>query len=291
VLTRTVKRLRTVATHGIVRLRDRTRSVGRRVFAIAQLSRHAGQAPVKARMQRLYRQLMGHTRAVVRQAETAVRRVARGTVRGLGLAQVEVEGLVQQLRETGGLVRRVLAQTRARILLGNTHYPDKLLSLFEPHTEAIRKGKAVKPTEFGKLVKIQEAEAQFITDYEVCEQRVADQVLWVPSLLRHEQLFGRAPRLAVADAGFASRANERAAYACRVRTVVLPWQRRKGRTRAVRAALRWRTGCEGRISVLKRRHGLRRSRYRGLAGMQRWVGLGVIANNLLVLGRAGPRTR
>ena len=52
---------------------------------------------------------------------------------------------------------------------GNTHYPDKLLSLFEPHTEAIRKGKVVKPTEFGKLVKIQEAEAQFITDYAVCE--------------------------------------------------------------------------------------------------------------------------
>jgi transposase, IS5 family len=190
VLTRTLKRLRTVASHGLVRLRERTRSVGRRVFAIAPLSRHAGQAPGKqARMQRLYRQLMGHTRAVVRQAETAVRQVARGRVRGIGLAQMAVEGLAQQLRETGGLVRRVLVQTRARILKGDTHYPDKLLSLFEPHTEAIRKGKAVKPTEFGKLVKIQEAEAQFITDYEVCERRGPDQALWVPSLLRHAQLF------------------------------------------------------------------------------------------------------
>jgi Transposase DDE domain len=199
--------------------------------------------------------------------------------------------LAQQLRDTGHLVRRVLAQTRARIIKGDTRYPDKLLSLFEPHTEAIRKGKAVKPTEFGKLVKIQEAEAQFITDYEVCERRVPDQALWVPSLRRHEELFGRAPRLAVADAGFASRANEQAAYARGVQTVVLPWPRRKGRARRVRAALKWRTGCEGRIGALKRRHGLRRCRYRGFAGMQRWVGLGVIANNLLVLGRAGPRTR
>jgi IS5 family transposase len=58
----------------------------------------------------------------------------------------------------------------------------------------------------------------------------------------------------------------------------------------MRAALKWRTGCEGRISALKRRHGLRRCRYRGLAGMERWVGLGVIANDLLVLGRARPRT-
>ena len=62
----------------------------------------------------------------------------------------------------------------------------------------------MKPTEFGKLVKIQEAEAQFITDYAVCETRVPDQALWVPSLIRHAQLFGRAPRLAVADGGFAS---------------------------------------------------------------------------------------
>ena len=118
-----------------------------------------------------------------------------------------------------------------------------------------------------------------------------DQALWIPSLVRHEQLFGRAPRLAVADAGFASRANEQAAHARGVHNVVLPWQRRKGRSRAVRAALKWRTGCEGRISALKRRHGLRRCRYRGVAGMERWVGLGVIANDLLVLGRAGPPAR
>jgi IS5 family transposase len=290
VLTRTLARWRTAATDGGVQLRDRTRSVARRVFAITQLSRQAKQEPVKIRMRTLYRELMGRTRAVVREAETAAQQVAAGTVRAVGVAQLAVEGLAQQLRETTELVRRVVAQTRARILRGDTHYPDKLLSLFEPHTEAIRKGKAVKPTEFGTRLKIQEAEAQLITDYEVGETRVPDQALWVPSLVRHEQLFGHAPRLAVADGGFASRANEHAAHDRGVRTVVLPRQRRNGRSRAVRAALTWRTGCEGRISALKRRHGLRRCRYRGLPGMERWVGLGVIANDLLVLGRAGPRT-
>ena len=102
-------------------------------------------------MRTLYRELMGRTRAVVRQAERALRQVARGTVRGVGLAQVAVEDLAQQLRGTVP-GRRVLAQTRAPSSRG-THYPDKLLSLFEPHTEAIREGKVVKPTEFGKLVK------------------------------------------------------------------------------------------------------------------------------------------
>src|SRR5438876_333511 len=94
--------------------------------------------------------------------------------------------------------------------------------------------------------------------------------------------------LAVADGGFASRSNERAAQDRGVRHVVLPRQPRETRSRAARAALRWRTGSEGRISALKRRHGLRRCRYRGVSGMQRWVGLGVLANDLLALARAGP---
>jgi transposase, IS5 family len=108
-------------------------------------------------------------------------------------------------------------------------------------------------------------------------------------LVRHEELFGHSPRLAVADAGFTSAANIEVARAS-VQSVVLPRQRRERRTRAIRAALRWRTGAEGRISALKRRYGLARCRYHGLLGMERWVGFGVIANNLLVLGRASPRS-
>ncbi len=104
--------------------------------------------------------------------------------------------------------------------------------------------------------------------------------------------------LAVADGGFASAANERVAAELGVEKVALPRggrsvpskKRSPPRQRWFRQALRWRTGCEGRISVLKRCHGLRRCRYRGLYGMERWVGLGVIANNLRVL-RAGPGAR
>jgi IS5 family transposase len=269
-------------------VRDRTRSVARRVFEIGQRTRtatlragHAVRDKSKARMATLYRGLMRITRAVVRQAETVASQVP-------AQAPAAVHRLGRRLGDKLALVRRVVAQTRARVLKGDTHYPDKVLSLFEPHTDAIRKGKAAKPTEFGKLVKIQEAEAQFITDYEVCPTRVPDGTLWLPSVERHVQLFGRPPRLAVADAGFASKFNEDAARRCGVQHVVLPPQRRARRSRGFRAALRWRTGCEGRISVLKRRHGLVRCRYRGPAGMVRWVGLAVIANDLWVLGRAGP---
>jgi transposase, IS5 family len=164
-----------------------------------------------------------------------------------------------------------------------------VVSVFEPHTEIIRKGKLAKPTEFGRRVKIQEAEVQFITDYAVCDSGLSDRDLWVAALDRHRALFAHPPRLAMADGGVASRTNEHAARDREVRHVVLPRQPRETRSRAARAALRWRTGSEGRISALKRCHGLRRCRYRGATDMQRWVGFGVIAKNLKVLGRAGPR--
>jgi IS5 family transposase len=273
VLTRTLQRLGE-------QVRRRTRAVGRRVFEIAQRSRTAGprvspkvRAQSKARMKRLYQELMGITRAVLRQAEGVLPRQRQSAV---------------PLRMTIDLLRRVVAQTRARVLRGDTRFPGKVVSLFEPHTEIIRKGKLAKPTEFGRIVKIQEAEAQFITDYEVCERGQAERALWAPALDRHIALFDHAPHLAVADGGFASRSNERAAQERGVRHVVLPRQPREHRSRLARAALRWRTGSEGRISALKRRHGLRRCRYRGASGMERWVGLGVLANDLLVLARAGP---
>jgi IS5 family transposase len=283
VLTRTLKKLKEEVGEGVVKVRDRSRAMARRVFELAQRSRQLVKDQAKARLQQLYGEVLGITRAVVREAKAAVEKV-EGRVSRVGAA------LVHEIRQTVDIVKRVIGQTRARVFKGDTHYPGKVLSIFEPHTEAIRKGKAAKPTEFGKLVKIQEAEGQFITDYEVCATRVADQDLWVPSLQTHMQLFGRPPRMAVADAGFASRKNELAATELGVKRVVLPGaskrSREKERKRWFRRALRWRTGCEGRISALKRRHGLRRCRHRGTAGIERWVGLGVIANNLLVLGRA-----
>jgi IS5 family transposase len=299
VLTRTMQRLRAEVGAAELKIRDRTRSLGRRVFEIAQRSRKAparvgaaGREQAKARMTELYREAMAITRATVRQAATVSEAIADAVDFG-------VHALRDQLRETTGLVRRVLAQTRARVLKGDTHYPDKVLSIFEPATEAIRKGKAAKPTEFGKVVKIQEAEAGLITDYAVCPTRVPDQKLWVPALTTHQELFDRPPNLAVADSGFASAANERAAAELGVDKIALPRTRGRPapktkpppRQRWFRRALRWRTGCEGRISVLKRCHGLRRCRYRGMYGMERWVGLGVIANDLRVLARAGPGGR
>ncbi len=119
----------------------------------------------------------------------------------------------QQLDEMIPRVQQVLRQTRERVLRGNTQAEGKLLSIFETHTEVIRKGKANKPNEFGKLVLIQEAENQIITHYQVCDQRPADSTLLEGCLKQHIEQFGRAPESLAADPGFFSAANESKARA------------------------------------------------------------------------------
>ena len=98
--------------------------------------------------------------------------------------------------------------------------------------------------------------------------------------------------MVAADTGFYSLKSETTVQAMGVRRVAVPSRSTKSserkklqRTRWFRAGQRWRTGCEGRSSVLKRRHGLNRCRYRGFEGMQRWIGLGVIADNIIQIGR------
>jgi transposase, IS5 family len=284
VLTRTMRRAGD-ALGDTTAVRNRLRSIARRCFAIRRQSRTPATRP---ELITSYRRLMATTRAVVRDASTMIRRIGHRLGAVVPATRRTLQRAQRQLQTMRPLVQRILTQTRARLLGGDTHVPDKVMSVFEPHTEGIRKGKIATPTEFGKLVTIQEAEHQIITAYEVHAERPADKTLWVGALDRHRQMFGRAPDLAAGDRGFASAANEAAAYDRGVRRVVLPQAGRKTparraheRQRWFRRGQRWRVGCEGRISVLKRRHGLRRSRYRGADGISRWVGLGVIANNLV----------
>jgi len=143
------------------------------------------------------------------------------------------------------------------------------------------------------MVKIQEAEQQIVTHYEVYDERPSDADLLIPALEVHARQFGQVPRLVTADAGFFSARNEATAHERGVKRVAIPnlstksAQRKKlHKKRWFRNAQKWRTGCEGRISLLKRRHGLNRCRYKGPSGIKRWVGLGVIADNLINIGHA-----
>ena len=285
VLTRTMQRASTALGDASTRIRHRLRSVTRTVLTIAYQARSPKTRPALVQS---YRKLMATTRAVLRDTATMVRRLGQRVRTARPPVQSILQRAQDQLQDMQPLVQRVLAQTRARVLGGDTHVPDKVLSLFERHTVTIRKGKIAKPNEFGNLVTIQEAEHQIVTAYEIHAARPADVTLWTPALDRHQTIFGRAPDLAAGDRGFSSATNEESAADRGIRRVVLPRRGPKSsarrpyeRQRWFRRGQRWRVGCEGRISVLKRRHGLRRCRYHGLDGMHRWVGLGVIADNLI----------
>jgi IS5 family transposase len=293
VLTRTMRKISKLTGQAGAKLRDRGRGVGLRLLEIARAARGKAQ-PSQAKMKLAYGRLLNATGRVVGQAKRFSKEITTGVKYSLVPArQVVLEGHRQLLDEMLPRVQQVIRQTKARIVHGDSRSEGKIVSLFEPSAEVIRKGKASKPTEFGKLVKLQEAENQIIIDYEVFARRPSDMDLLLPAIDVHQAKLGRVPRLVAADAGFYSAKNEAAAKAKGVKRVCIPnrssksaARKREQKKRWFRNGQRWRTGCEGRISVSKRRHGLNRCRYRGEDGMQRWVGLGVIADNVINVGLA-----
>ena len=293
VLTRTMKKIEKQAGKLKRGVRNRMRSVNKRVIAIALSARHKG-TEGEDRRKKHYRALLRLTRQILNDTQRVM-----AEVEDLGRSKKrKLEPLTTVLTEIGSRVREVIRQTKARVFKGLTKLPGKIVSLFEPHTEIIRKGKASKPTEFGKLVQVQEAENQVITHYEVFHARPSDRELLLPAVEAQEQILGRVPRLVAADAGFYSQAQERAAQDKGVKWIAVPnrstrsAERKKlEKSRWFKKAQAWRTGCEGRISVIKRRHGLSRCRYRGVEGMTRWVGLAVIADNLINIGNTLAASR
>jgi IS5 family transposase len=297
VLTRIMRKVTQIAGAVGTKLRDRSRSVKLRLLEIGRVARAKGPLNQDKLKQR-YERLLNTTSRVVGQAKRFSEEISRRVKRANSiLEQLALDGLRQELDLMMPRIRQVMKQTRARIFRGNARSEGKLLSLFEPSTEVIRKGKAGKPNEFGKMVKLQEAENQIITDYQVYAQRPHDSDLLVAAIETHQALLGRAPHLVAADAAFYSLKNEAAAKAKGVKRVCIPnrstksaERKREQRKRWFRDGQKWRTGSEGRISVVKRRHGLRRCRYKGCAGMNRWVGLGVIADNVINIGQALKRS-
>jgi len=208
VLIRTMKRIGKIAGETGAKLRDRSRSVKLRVLDIARAARSRAKQS-REKLNRSYGKLLNATSRVVGQAKRFSKEVARGTKRARNvLQQLVLEGLRQELDAMVPLVQQVMKQTRARIFRGDTHAEGKILSLFEPSTEIIRKGKAGKPNEFGKMVKLQEAEDQIVIDYEVYDRRPSDSDLLIAAIEMHRAMLGRSPHMVAADAAFYSAKNE-----------------------------------------------------------------------------------
>jgi IS5 family transposase len=160
---------------------------------------------------------------------------------------------------------------------------ERVFSLFEPHTELIKRGKRQKPVEFGHKVLLCETAEKFITDYEVYEQQQPDCSLTEPVIERHKQLFGERPVVLAADKGFCPAKDKFEQLAKLVANLAIPRRMQDFMDKLLVSCQAFRAGIEGTISGLKRVFRLCRCFFRGFKGFARSVGLGVVCHNLIVL--------
>ena len=189
--------------------------------------------------------------------------------------------------------KQVMDQTTRRILHGEqVPASEKIVSLFEEHTDIIRRGKESHPLEYGHKVWLNEVEGGLVSHYRILKGNPSDEQQWKPSLNAHLKTFHQPPRQASGDRGLFSEPNEQLAHDLGVKHVILPKRGYRSKARLKHEhkpwfvkGRHWHAGVEGRISVLKRAHNLGRCLAHGLTGFHSWVGWGVIAGNLAVLGR------
>lgn len=205
------------------------------------------------------------------------------------------QGLAKRLRELLPWVEKAIAQTEQRIMHERpVAAADKVVSLCEPHTQIIRRGKA-KPheTEFGHKVNYAEVEHGFISDWQVIEAGNPPDADLLPSVLhQHRDRFGHVPTLLAVDRGVFSPENEALARRLHIRHIVMPKPGYQDKRRKRRQKLAWfkrgqrfRNGIEGRISVVKRTMQINRCPCHGLERFEQWIGWGVLTANLVTLAR------
>jgi IS5 family transposase len=250
--------------------RDRRRSARRHK---RQIERAARQGQEKT--QPLYQKLLKIVRASVNQAQTIIERL-----------HAQSETAVLKLKDTFQTVvectQQVIDQIVRRVFQEEAVPPsEKIVSLFEPPTAIIKRGKANRPPEFGRKVWLAEVEGRIVSDYRILDVNPSDTEQWPPTLDHHRAQFGKPPRQASADRGVYSTAHEAYAAELGVKRVILPKAGYKSAQRRQHERQRWfcrgrryHNGIEGRIRVLKRKHGLGRCLNHGEARFARWVGLG-----------------
>ena len=262
---------------------DAVRKLGLRI------TRKGGRQRTTSRdLKPLYKRLIAQIEEILFRARS-VAKCLQGATPSSGLRD---EALAARLVEFQGLGERVVSQARRRVLEGKSVPNDeKLFSIFEPHTELLKRGKAGKPIEFGHMIQIQQVKEKFITDYGVYEKKPVEPTLLETALASHRALFGVDPACLTADKGYFDQATVDALEE-RIETVSIA---KKGkRTQAqldrehdpiFRHAQRFRAGVEGTISFLKRVLGLSRCMTKGWAHFQSTVGTSIFAHNLLILAR------
>jgi len=258
---------------------DHRRRARKRALGILNAKRN------KARV-KLYRDLLKITRKTVGDAE----RVADELTHAAPTDWITAVAITAELRRFIPLVRRVIDQAERRVLKGETvPSAEKLVSIFEPHADVIVKDR--RETYFGHKVVLTGGASGLLTDLVVEKGNPADSILAEKMIARQKEIYGRAPRQAAFDGGFASRDNLKKIKAHGVQDVA--FHKKRGLKVADMAKSTWvykrlrdfRAGIEGMISFLKRCFGLGRCDWRGFESFKAYAWSSVLAANLLLMAR------
>ena len=286
VITRTIKHLAKAGAESARGFRNVSRSVHRRLGAIGRGLKQEDGEKKQATRAEMTKEILDITGRMVKRAEGVLERVAQTVADQGEAAPRAIRRRLQQLMTWVERTKRVMEQTK-QVLSGNVHIKNRLVSLFDPDARPIRKGKLKAPTEFGYKALVADEERGFVTDYEVSEGNPEDSRLLVPSVKRHLARVGKPPVGIAVDRGMASAKADTEIEQLGVPHRCLPKNGKKTDAEWAKERSSWfrrlrafRAGGEGRISLLKRKYGWRRSRVRGLARTTEWVGWGVVAHNL-----------
>jgi IS5 family transposase len=271
---------------------DRRRAAARRVREIAgklrtrgKLSREetsAAIARVTGELAGLAGKAAAEAAAVLRNGRRALRKALSGRVRG------RLRRALDELAVTIERTAAVIAQARSRLAGQMPGSATRLVSLHDPDARPIRKGRIDRPVEFGYKAQVTDNDDGIVLDYSVEYGAAPDGPQLVPAIKRVARRTGRVPAAVTADRGYGQAAVERDLHDLGVQTVAIPRQATTSPSRKAvehgrgfRRLVKWRTGCEGRISHLKRGYGWDRTGLDGKKGAAIWCGHGVFAHNLV----------
>ncbi len=199
-------------------------------------------------------------------------------------ANDDLAALALELKAYLPAMQKVVATSRRAQIAGEkVPAAERVFSLFERHTELIKRGRREKPVEFGHKVLLCQTAEKFITDYEVYEKQLADCDLTESVIERHQKLFGTRPEVVAADKGFCPAEAKFQELAEQVETLAIPRRMQDFVDKVLAHWQAFRAGIEGTISGLKRAFRLIRCFFRGFRSFTAAVGLGVFCHNLIVL--------
>jgi len=291
-LVRTARRARAAGGATGTRMTDRRRSAARRVREIAgrlrtrgKLAREESTAVIRrvaGELADLAEKAASEAAAVLRNGRRALPKAISGRVRGrLRRAPGELAVTIER-------VAKIIAQTRTRLAGQTPESATRLAGLHDPDARPIRKGRTGRPVEFGRKAQVTGNDDGIVVDYSVEYGAAPDGPQLAPAVERVARRTGRVPGAVTADRGHGQPAVERDLRELGVRTVAIPRQAATSPARKTiehgrgfRHLVKWRTGCEGRISHLKRGYGWDRTLLDGRNGAAIWCGHGVFAHNLI----------